>query len=123
MFKAGGFIRTSMKDNIRTQRSKKQKPAEKGKPPFSRTKILRKNIRFHVQRQPPRSVIIGPVRINTSSRKTLTLLEKGGTGTIKMFNHRTKKKEQKRFKMNPHPFAQPAYEKNEKQVRAWKDQL
>jgi len=74
--KFGAYVRTSAKSSIR----KRKKVSDPGRPPSSRTGLLKKFIFFAYDGQ-KQSVVIGPVKLNGKG-DAAELLEYGGTRTV-----------------------------------------
>lgn len=77
--RAGAFVRRTMKGSIR----KAKKSADPGKPPKSKTGLLKKLI-FFVYERAKQTVIIGPAKVNNTGfpgepDDALPILEFGGT--------------------------------------------
>ena len=110
--KFGAFVRRSAKSSIR----KRKRVSEPGKPPSSHTGLLKRHIYFLYSPE-RRSVIIGPVLLNSKSDAPY-LLEHGDTVT--------RKRRGKRVRMNyrARPFMRPAFEKEQLQLpELWKDSV
>lgn len=104
--KAGSYVRRSARSSLRRRRAS----SLPGEPPSVHTKhpvATLKNIWFVFDRQ-SRSVIVGPVKLRTSSltssnRATVPeLMEKGGTAVV------VKSKVRRRARYEPRPFMGPA---------------
>lgn len=112
--KFGAYVRRTAKGSIR----KRRRPSPAGRPPSSHTGLLKKFIFFGYE--PTRqSVVIGPVRLNQRGRGDApTLLEHGGSATIKRRGKR------KRAIYKPRPFMGPAFEKEQPKLPAmWRDSV
>ena len=120
--KFGSFVRTTARNSIKKApyRSKKPRGQERtdftrenappGEPPYSQIGLLKKFIFFGFDPR-KRSVVIGPVRLSQKGRgEAPSLLEHGGTTTLK----RRGKRRTARFK--PRPFMGPAFEKEKPQL-------
>jgi len=115
--KFGAFVRQTAKRSIR----KRKKTSEPGKPPSSHTGLLKKFIWFGFD-VVCRSVVIGPVRLTQKGRgEAPSVLEYGGTVTMRPRRREGKKK---RARIRPRPFMGPAMEKEKKQLPAlWRDSV
>ena len=111
--KFGAFVRQTAKTSIR----KRKKVSEPGKPPSSHTGLLKRHIYFLFSPE-RRSVIIGPVLLNSKQTDAPHLLEHGDTVTRKRRGKRV------RMTYKPRPFMGPAFEKEQSQLPAlWRDSV
>lgn len=74
----GAYVRRGAKSSIR----KRKRVSEPGKPPSSRTGLLKKFIFFGYEPD-TQSVVIGPVRLNSTPGTAPELLEHGGVVRVK----------------------------------------
>ena len=110
----GAFVRRTAKSSIR----KRKKVSPPGKPPTSRTGLLKKFIFFGYE-PTKRSVVIGPARLSHNGRgEAPRLLEHGGTGTVK------RKKKKAIARIRARPFMGPAMAKEEPKLpQMWRDSV
>lgn len=108
----GAFVRTRARSSIRTRR----RISEPGQPPTNRTGLLKRNI-FFVYEPSRRSVVIGPVLLNSSSGAP-ELLEHGGT-VIREVKGRSV-----RMTYRPRPYMGPAFEEEQNQLeKLWRNSV
>lgn len=108
----GAFVRTRARSSIRTRR----RISEPGQPPTNRTGLLKRNI-FFVYEPSRRSVVIGPVLLNSSSGAP-ELLEHGGT-VIREVKGRSV-----RMTYRPRPYMGPAFEAEQDQLeKLWRNSV
>ena len=106
--KFGSFVRRSARHSIRP--SKRTSPP--GRPPFSHSGKLRRNI-FFVYDPNRRSVVIGPVIFPKKSGRALPALEYGG---------RSDTEDGSIVRIRPRPFMGPAFQANLPVVPSlWRD--
>lgn len=117
----GAFVRSDARRSIRRAPKKnKRRGAAPGKPPYSRTGLI-KSLLFFVFDPSHSSVVIGPAKINRPSRNALETLEHGGRTTI-LTRGRRGVKERKQVAIEARPFMQPAFDKNLPKVPGmWRD--
>ena len=112
--KFGAFVRRTAKGSIRNR----SKPAPPGSPPSSHTGLLKKFIFFGYDAD-ARSVVIGPARLDRRGRGDApSLLEHGGSTTLK--------RRGKRFQVayRARPYMGPAFEKEQPKLPAmWRDSV
>ena len=110
----GAFVRRTTKQSIR----KRKKISTPGKPPSSHTGLLKRFIFFGYDRR-NLSVVIGPARLTDNNRgQAPSILEFGGTATVKG------KKRKKNVTIQPRPFMGPAFEKEKPGLPSmWKDSV
>jgi hypothetical protein len=110
----GAFVRRTAKQSIR----KRKKSSAPGKPPSSHTGLLKRFIFFGYDRK-NLTVVIGPARLTDNNRGTApSILEFGGTATVKG------KKRKKNVTIQPRPFMGPALEKEKPGLPSmWKDSV
>ena len=112
--KFGAFVRRTAKGSIRNR----QRPAPPGSPPSSHTGLLKKFIFFGYDAD-ARSVVIGPARLDRRGRGDApSLLEHGGSTTLK--------RRGKRFQVayRARPYMGPAFEKEQPKLPAmWRDSV
>jgi hypothetical protein len=113
--KFGAYVRQRAKTSIR----KRKAVSQAGQPPSSHTGLLRSFIFFGYDR-PKKSVVIGPVRLNSKSGDALPTLEYGGRAKILD----RKRKRKCVVKIAARPFMQPAFEKEKTKLpRLWADSV
>lgn len=103
--KFGSFVRRTARQSIR----KRKRATDPGKPPASRTGLLKKTIIFSAD-PIRRSVIIGPMKINRPSKDALEALEYGGMATIAKGSRSRPRLERKYIRARP--FMGPAMDEN-----------
>ena len=110
----GAFVRRTARQSIR----KRKKSSVPGKPPSSHTGLLKRFIFFGYDRR-NLSVVIGPARLTDNNRGLApSILEYGGTATVKG------KKRKKNVTIQPRPFMGPAFEKEKPNLPSmWKDSV
>jgi len=110
----GAFVRRTAKQSIR----KRKKSAPPGSPPSSHIGLLRKFIWFGYEPD-KRSVVIGPTRLSQNGRgQAPSLLEYGGSTTLRRRGKR------KRARVRPRPFMGPAMDKEQPKLPAmWRDSI
>lgn len=108
----GAFVRKRARSSIRTRKS----ISNPGQPPTNRTGLLKRNI-FFVYEPSRRSVVIGPVLLNSSSGAP-ELLEHGGT-VIREVKGRSV-----RMTYRPRPYMGPAFEAEQDQLeKLWRNSV
>ena len=108
----GAFVRQRARSSIRTRK----RISEPGQPPTNRTGLLKRNI-FFVYEPTRRSVVIGPVLLNTTSGAP-ELLEHGGT-VIRQVRGRSV-----RMTYRPRPYMGPAFEEEHNQLeKLWRNSV
>ena len=110
----GAFVRRTARQSIR----KRKKSSTPGKPPSSHTGLLKRFIFFGYDRR-KMSVVIGPARLTDNNRGAApSILEFGGTATVKG------KKRKKNVTIQRRPFMGPAFEKEKPNLPSmWKDSV
>ena len=114
----GAFTRKRARQSIRFRKKGVSSP---GGPPFAHTKdrvASLKNILFFFDPQ-RESVIIGPVKLNSSRNLVPQLIESGGTGEVVV------KRKRKTARFQPRPFMRPAFtqELNTSLPKLWRDAI
>lgn len=108
----GAFVRKRARSSIRTRK----RISEPGQPPTNRTGLLKRNI-FFVYEPTRRSVVIGPVLLNTSSGAP-ELLEHGGN-VIRRVGQRSV-----RMTYRARPYMGPAFEEEQNQLeKLWRNSV
>ena len=108
----GAFVRKRARSSIR----KRRRISNPGQPPSSHTGLLKRNI-FFVYEPARRSVVIGPVLLNSSSGAP-ELLEHGGTVVRKVGGRRV------RMTYQPRPYMGPAFETEQDNLsRLWRNSV
>ena len=108
----GAYVRTRSRSSIR----KRRRISAPGQPPSSHTGLLKRNI-FFVYEPSRRSVVIGPVLLNSSSGAP-ELLEHGGTVI------REVKGQSVRMTYRPRPYMGPAFEAEQDQLeKLWRNSV
>jgi hypothetical protein len=110
----GAFVRTTARSSIRRRKS----VSKPGRPPTSWTGLLKKFLFFSFDRE-RRSVVIGPVRLNSSDGEAPGLLERGGAAT-------REDRRGKRHRVNyaSRPYMGPAFEKEQPKLpEMWRDSI
>ena len=112
--KFGAFVRQTAKRSIR----KRKAASPPGSPPSSHTGLLRRFIWFGYE-PGKRSVVIGPARLSDKGRgEAPSLLEYGGSTTLKRQGKR------RRTRIRARPFMGPAFEKESTKLPAlWRDSI
>lgn len=106
--KFGAFVRRTAKSSIRQRRQ----AAPAGSPPSSHTGLLKKFIFFGYDAG-QKSVVIGPARLNGKARGNApSILEYGGSTTLRRRGQR------RRATYRARPFMGPALEKEKPQLPA-----
>ena len=110
----GAFVRQRAKSSIR----KRKKPSAPGSPPSSHVGLLKKFIWFSYEPN-RRSVVIGPARLGGRNRGDApSLLEYGGTTTIR------RRKRRRRVRIRVRPYMGPAFEKERVRLPVlWKNSV
>jgi hypothetical protein len=110
----GAFVRQRARTSIRPRRA----AAPPGQPPSSHTGLLRIGILFAYD-APRRSVVIGPVRLNSRSAVDIPRrLEVGGTATVLRWGVR------RRVTYAPRPFMSPAFASEQQRLPPlWRDSI
>jgi len=112
--KFGAFVRRTARSSIR----KRKRTSRPGQPPSSHTGLLKRFIFFGYD---PRkeSVVIGPVRLSQNGRgEAPSLLEHGGTTTLRRDGKNI------RAHFRGRPFMGPAFEKEQPKLPAmWRDSV
>ena len=110
----GAYVRRTARRSIR----KRKKPSAPGKPPSSHTGLLKKFIFFGYE-PVKKSVVIGPARLTRKNQgEAPSLLEYGGSTTLK----RGKKKQ--RVNIKARPFMGPAFEKEKPNIpKMWQNSI
>jgi len=115
--KFGAFVRRTARQSIR----KRKKVSAPGKPPTSRTGLLKKTIIFNADPD-RRNVIIGPMKLNRRSEDAPFALEHGGMATIVRGSPTRPRRERKYIKARP--FMGPAMDENlPKLPGMWRDSI
>ena len=111
----GAFVRQRAKSSIR----KRKKPSAPGSPPSSHSGLLKKFIWFSYEPN-RRSVVIGPARLSGNNRGDApSLLEYGGTTTI-----RRRKSRRRVRRIRARPYMGPAFEKERVRLPVlWKNSI
>ena len=113
----GAFVRRTAKSSIR----KRKKVSPPGKPPTSRTGLLKKFIFFGYSPS-AESVVVGPIRLNSKIGDAPRALELGGRTTV-MSGRRSKRKK-KTVTIAARPYMNPAMERElPKLPDMWKDSI
>jgi len=111
----GAFVRTEARHSIR----KRKRASKPGEPPSSHTGLLRRFIFFGYERL-ARSVVIGPVKLNSKNTGAPHVLEEGGSTQLS-FGTRGK---QRRINVKPRPYMGPAFEKVEPRLpEMWRNSV
>ncbi len=106
--KFGAFVRRGARSSIRPRK----RSSAPGQPPSSHTGLLKKFIFFGYEPQ-QRSVVIGPVRLSQNGRgRAPSLLEYGGTDTLRRNGKRV------RAHFRERPFMGPAFLKEQPKLPA-----
>ena len=110
----GAFVRRTAKSSIR----KRKRPAPPGNPPSSHTGLLKRFIFFGYEPR-KRSVVIGPALLTQRGRgEAPSLLEYGGTASLKRRGRR------RSVNYKPRPFMGPAMTKELPQLPSmWRNSL
>jgi len=110
----GAFVRQRAKSSIR----KRKKPSAPGSPPSSHSGLLKKFIWFSYEPN-RRSVVIGPARLGGRNRGDApSLLEYGGTTTIR------RRKRRRKVRIRARPFMGPSFEKERVRLpELWKNSI
>ena len=110
----GAFVRQRAKSSIR----KRKKPSAPGSPPSSHVGLLKKFIWFSYEPR-RRSVVIGPARLGGRNRGDApSLLEYGGTTTIR------RRKRRRMVHIRARPYMGPAFEKERVRLPVlWKNSV
>jgi hypothetical protein len=110
----GAFVRRSARSSIR----RRKRTSSPGQPPTSRTGLLKRFIFFGFD-PTKRSVVIGPARLNGSGRGDApSLLEHGGTTTLRRRGQRH------RVHFRGRPYMGPAFDKEQPKLPAmWRDSV
>ncbi|AQT67947.1 hypothetical protein STSP2_01099 [Anaerohalosphaera lusitana] len=109
----GAYVRRSARSSIR----KRKKSAPPGKPPSSHSGLLKRFIFFGYEPK-NRSVVIGPVDLQSKQGETPSVLEYGGRTTVK------NKDKKKQIEVKARPFMGPAYEKEQPKLPGmWQDAI
>ncbi|MFQ5733181.1 MAG: hypothetical protein ACE5KM_14670 [Planctomycetaceae bacterium] len=110
----GAFVRTAARSSIRRRKS----VSKPGQAPTNWTGLLKKFLFFSFVPS-KRSVVIGPARINKSSKDAPELLEKGGTAKRRDRNGR-----RRTVRYRARPYMGPAFEKEQKQLpKLWRNSV
>ena len=112
----GAFVRRTARRSIRPRK----RTSAPGSPPSSHTGLLKRFIFFGYDPRPgKRSVVIGPQRLSQKGRgEAPSLLEHGGTTTLKRRGRRV------RARFRGRPFMRPAFEKEQHQLPAlWRNSV
>jgi hypothetical protein len=105
-----------VRQTARTSIRKRHSISPPGRPPSSHTGLLKRNI-FFVFSPETRSVVIGPILLNTHTDAP-RLLEHGGTARGTRGNRRV------RLKYRPRPFMGPALEREQQRLpELWRNSL
>ncbi|NLF29322.1 MAG: hypothetical protein GX591_00375 [Planctomycetes bacterium] len=112
--KFGAFVRQTAKRSIRNRKT----ASPPGSPPSSHTGLLRRFIWFGYE-PGKRSVVIGPAKLSQKGRgEAPSLLEYGGSTTLKRGGKR------RRTRIRARPFMGPAFEKERTKLSAlWRDSI
>ena len=116
--KVGAFVRRTARSSIR----KRKRTSEPGKPPTSRTGLLKKFLFFAYDSQ-RQSVAIGPAELTGAKSKGVPeILEHGGSTTI--VRRRKGKLVRKRVKIAARPFMVPALHANLEHIpKQWRGRV
>lgn len=98
----GSFVRSTARESIK----RRKEPSKPGEPPHTRTGLLKKILFIYDPIR--RSVVVGPMKLNTATQSALPALEYGGESIAKVGPGRKLKK---RIIIRKRPFMQPALEK------------
>ena len=110
--KFGAFVRQTARTSIRKRKSS----SPPGQPPSSHTGLLKRNILF-VFSPETRSVVIGPIRLNTGTDAP-RILEHGDRVVRRRRNRRV------RIQYEPRPYMGPAFAREQQQLPAlWQDSV
>jgi len=111
----GAFVRTESRHSIR----KRKRTSKPGEPPSSHTGLLRRLIFFGYERL-TRSVVIGPVKLNSKDTGAPQVLEHGGTTKVEL----GPRKATQRVKVRARPYMGPAFSKVEPRLpEMWRDSV
>lgn len=117
LWKFGAFVRTAARSSIR----KRKQASTPGSPPSGHTGLLRRFIYFSYDTA-KRSVVIGPVRLNSKPGTAPETLEYGGTARIT--SGRKGKRTTVTAKIADRPFMHPALNKELPKLPAmWRDSV
>ena len=110
----GAFVRQAARSSIR----RRKEPSAPGSPPSSHSGLLKKFIWFSYEPN-RRSVVIGPARLGGRNRGDApSLLEYGGTTTIR------RRKRRRRVRIRARPYMGPAFEKERVRLPSiWKNSI
>lgn len=100
--KIGAFVRATARESIR----RAKKPSKPGRPPHTRTGLIKKII--FIYNPSSKSVVVGPMKLNKPTQSALPALEYGGQSIAMVGPGR---KQKKRILIRKRPFMQPALEK------------
>ncbi len=115
--KFGAFVRRTARSSIR----KRKKISSPGQPPTSRTGFLKRFIYFGYD-PAKKSVVIGPIRLNSKVGDAPQALELGGKSTV--VSGLKNKRKKKTVNIAARPFMRPAMEKEIfKLPQMWKDSI
>lgn len=110
----GAFVRTAARSSIRRRKS----VSKPGQAPTSWTGLLKKFLFFSFDRE-RRSVVIGPVRLNSSDGEAPSLLEHGGATT-----QSDRRGRRRRLNYASRPYMGPAFEKEQPKLpEMWRDSV
>ena len=113
----GAFVRRTAKSSIR----KRKKVSPPGKPPTSRTGLLKKFIFFGYVPASD-SVVVGPIMLNSKSGDTPRVLELGGKTTVA--SGLKSKRKKRTVKIAARPYMTPAMDKElPKLPDMWKNSI
>lgn len=102
--KAGAFVRRTARSSIR----KRKRISAPGQPPSSHTGLLKRFIFFGYDAG-SKSVIIGPMRLNSKAGMAPEALEHGGRSVV--VTGRRGRRKRRRIRVHARPFMGPAMEK------------
>lgn len=113
----GGKARKALLEQVRKLQHEASAPA--GQPPRTVLKLL-KDMLFFAFDSSSKSVVIGPAKLNRRGEDVPSILEEGGTETIRG-KHSGRIK---RLKIAPHPYMGPALKKAQPRLAsAWADSV
>ncbi len=113
----GAFVRRSAKSSIR----RRKRISTPGQPPSSHTGLLKKFIWFGYEPS-NKSVVIGPVMLNSKSGNAPEALEHGGMSIV--LDGLRKNRKKRKINIAARPFMGPAFEKEKLKLPAmWKDSV
>jgi len=117
--KFGAYVRTRARSSIRSRKG----VSKPGRPPYSHTGLLKKFIFFGLDRA-HRSVVIGPISLNTPTNAPQVLEYGGYPIIIKDYRSDVLQKKRRRRKIKPRPYMGPAFVKELSGLpEKWRDSI